>query len=318
MNTCKPKESSMMQIEWHCLTLPYQQLRLHLPKAKERLILSICQYGQLVPIIVIPASEQRWTVIDGYLRLAALKELGYDTVRATAWELDAPTALIHLYNHHKSRPWEAIEEGALLQELVTQHHYSQAQLAKCLGKSDTFVCHRLQLISLLPSFVKEAIYRGNLSTWSASRVLIPFARANEHHARQFMDYLTLNHHSTRELQDFYEHYMRSSLPIRQQMIEQPALFFKSRRSFKPPATSLPEQQWDQTLTRITDLLKSLKPLLQGIFYPRQTQQERCAYESKLHGVQAVLDDLTLSIKEITYDQTTGGTNNTTIKTSGEK
>jgi ParB family transcriptional regulator, chromosome partitioning protein len=316
MNTLKPKKSLIMEIERHCLTLPYQQLRLHLPKAKQRLIVSICQHGLLVPIIVIPASEQQWTVIDGYLRLAALKELGCDTVMATPWELDAPAALIHMYNHNKSRPWEAIEEGALLQELVT-HHYSQAQLAQCLGKSKAFVCQRLQLISMLPSFVKEAIYQGKLSTWSASRVLIPFARANEHHARQLVNYLTLHHHSTRELQDFYEHYMHSSLPVRNQMIEQPQLFFKSQQSLKP-VTSLPEQQWDQTLTRITDLLKSLKPLLRGVFYPRQAQQERCAFEKKLHGVQAVLDDLKLSIKEITHDQTTDGTNNTTIKTSRKK
>ena len=161
----------------------YAHLRQRSPQRQRRLMLSICTYGLLDPIRVIAAAEtvgaaSSWTVIDGYCRINAMRRLGKETIAAKSSGLSADEALLTLYRAHQSRPWEPLEEATLLQDLMTQHQYSQVQLAQRFGKSETWVSHRLQLITELPEFVAKAVYQGMLSHWSASRVLIPFARAN--------------------------------------------------------------------------------------------------------------------------------------------
>jgi len=61
------------------------------------LIASIAEVGQQVPVIAI-AEGERLVLIDGYLRVEALHRLGRDTVRAIAWPVTEPEALVH--HHH--------------------------------------------------------------------------------------------------------------------------------------------------------------------------------------------------------------------------
>jgi ParB/RepB/Spo0J family partition protein len=160
----------------------YEHLRQRTFQSIKRMMLSVCTYGLLTPITVIPAPAMpdmpsRWIVIDGYLRLLAMQQLGKDTIAAQCTTELAEEALITSYRAHQSRPWGPLEEAALLQELITHHHYSQAQCAQKVGKSASWVTYRLQLLAKLPEFVSQAVYQGTLSVWVASRVMIPFARA---------------------------------------------------------------------------------------------------------------------------------------------
>jgi len=54
--------------------------------APQRLLLSpLAESGQRTPIVVVTAKDDnaRYLVIDGYKRIAALRQLGRDTVEAT-------------------------------------------------------------------------------------------------------------------------------------------------------------------------------------------------------------------------------------------
>ena len=313
------------EVEWHCLDMRYQHLRQRSPQTQRRLMLSICTYGLLVPITVIAAAEAvstvpRWTVIDGYMRAQATRTLGKDTIAAQTCGLPADEALLTLYRTHQSRPWEPLEEATLLQELMTHYQYTQAQLAVRFGKSETWVCHRLQLITELPEFVAAAVYQGTVSHWSASRVLIPFARANAHHAKKMIDYLATHRHSSREIQTFYEHYMQSRPKVREQMIAQPALFFKVKAASAVKSAALsrdefPEQIWEQRLMRVIQELNALTVLLPRVFYPEQTPGEREYLEQRLHQAVAAMASLQQSLRRIPHAQTSYGANGTTASSS---
>lgn len=316
-----------VELEWHCLDKRYEHLRQRTPQLLRRMILSICTYGLLTPITVTsaPAAPNiplRWIVIDGYLRIQALHQLGKDTIAAQHTPLPADEALMTLYRTHQSRPWEPLEEAALLQELITHHHYSQSQCAKQLGKSETWVSHRLQLLTDLPGFVMQAVYQGTLSLWVASRVMIPFARANSHHAQKFIEYLATHSHSSRESQTFYEHYMQANRLVREKMIAQPELFFKARAESGQPSQSTtksnflwrnlsPEQQWAQRLSRVIQELNALNPLLPILFYPRQPLDERQDLERYLEQVSIILETLQRDLRRIPYAQKTDGADRTT-------
>lgn len=319
MNTT-PSISLPFEIERHCLELRYESLRIHSLKAKRRLLLSIHEHGLRVPITVIPAEQTtRFIVIDGYLRLAVLRELQQDHVTAHLWSMTAEEALIYSYTQNKARAWDSMEEATLLQELITHHDYTQEKLSKVLAKSRSWVVRRLQLIHELPCYAKEAIYQGVLSSWNAIRVILPLARANESHAKELVQYLSAHNRSTRECRDFYEHYLRSHRLVRQQMISQPELFFKAQRVSTATENLLPEEQFEKKLRQVTHILKAVKPLLPAVFYREQSMAERHDLEKKWRCAEQVVNELKETIEELTrYDTESDKRDTANTSTAGEE
>lgn len=322
MNKITTNTTQTIEVEWHQLELRYQSLRIHTASAIRQLMMSLHSYGLLVPITVIASgvSGCPWIVIDGYLRIAALKALGHDLVTATVWPLDAAEALLDVYKHNKSRTWEAFEEANLLFELSTVHQYSQTKLAQVLGKSEAWICHRLQLITQLPDFVKEAIYQGRLSSWSASRILIPFARANAQHAEQFVGYLSLKSHTSRDIQAFYEHYMRSNKKTREALALNPTSFFKLQELDKLESscryTELPPDYiWDKKCDQILDELSILSSIMPAVFYPGQPAQEQQGLQDKFNRVCTKIDQLTHILEETTHARTPHSQHGETVTAS---
>ena len=78
-----------MQLEFHQLERRWQYLRARRPARQRRLLASLAECGQQTPIVVVAADGQpdRYVVIDGYKRIAALEQLGRDTVEAVAWPM---------------------------------------------------------------------------------------------------------------------------------------------------------------------------------------------------------------------------------------
>lgn len=219
---------SLITVEHHCLQMRYKNLRLHKRSAIEKLTTSIEQHGQLVPAVVVSEAENQWILIDGHLRVKALKRLGKDTVEAEVWQCNTTEALLMVLKNHAARSLEAFEEALLLYELHTQHTLSQNELATRVGRDKSWVCRRLSLLEFLPHSVLQAISKGTISLWIATRVLTPLARANNAHAEKLLTYLLNHFHSTRELHSFYMHYQKSNRPERTKMVDNPELFFKAQ------------------------------------------------------------------------------------------
>lgn len=306
--------SNTFEIEWHQLELRYQSLRINTPSAVRQLMTSLHIYGLLTPIIVTASGihDRPWVVIDGYLRIAALKALNRDDITATAWQIDPHEALLNVYTHNKSRPWDVFEEGNLIQELMTQHQYSKATIATSLGKSESWICRRLQLITQLPCFVKEAIHQGTVSSWTANRVLIPLARANTEHAELLINYLTSKSHTSRELLSFYEHYMRSNKKIRSDLAENPTLFFKLHAQEKLESSNqhtelAPESTWERKCNQICECLNVITSIMPAVFYPGQTAYEQQDLQGKFHSVYTQIDHIHQKMEETIHARTTNST-----------
>ena len=73
-----------MQLEFHQLDRGGEHLRVQHPQQQKRLLASLGTSGQQTPIVVVAVTDQpnRYHVIDGYKRIAALQQLGRDTVEA--------------------------------------------------------------------------------------------------------------------------------------------------------------------------------------------------------------------------------------------
>lgn len=172
-------DKSFCVIEHHCLELGYGHLRVHHRKDLERLTTSMDQYGQLVPIIVIPKEEHQWILMDGYLRVKALKRLGRDTVDAEVWGCSIEDALVMLLKKGTCPTTKILEEALLLQELHKQCGLTQQDLAIRIGHDQSWISRRLSLMEYLPEAVLKGLLGGGISLWVGSRIRVLSAIVRE-------------------------------------------------------------------------------------------------------------------------------------------
>jgi ParB family chromosome partitioning protein len=123
-----------MQLEFHQLDRPCEHLRVYHPERHRRLLASLAESGQQTPIVVVADSE-RFLVIDGYKRLAALRQLGRDTVDAVVWPMSEADALILDRSLRLAEHETALEQGWLLAELERRFDYDLEALARRFDKA---------------------------------------------------------------------------------------------------------------------------------------------------------------------------------------
>ena len=226
-------DSRRLDLDLHRLELRFASSRLVEPRAVARIAHSIERCGQVVPCTVVAASDgtggERLILIDGYRRVAALRRLGRDTASVEQWACDLTDALLGLLARTQNRPFASIEEALLIRELMQGLGLSQHDLARRCGRDVSWVSRRLQLLSGLPDAALTAVRAGTLSSWAASRIVVPLARANAEHADQLLTALADAPLSTRELRCWFEHYQKAFRSARDHMVSRPRLFIDALR-----------------------------------------------------------------------------------------
>jgi ParB/RepB/Spo0J family partition protein len=129
---------------------------------------SIAEHGVLQPLLVCPMNDHEWEVVAGRRRLAASRQAGLDVVPCIIRELsrDERTDAAIAENIHR-RNLSPIEEGLAFAHL-RDSGLKQVEIAKRVGRSQTHVCHLLQLLELPPD-VRADIHSGKLSYTTALR-----------------------------------------------------------------------------------------------------------------------------------------------------
>jgi ParB family chromosome partitioning protein len=107
-----------MQLEFHQLDRRWEHLRVRHARRQRRLLASLAEVDQQTPIVVVAAEGQadRYVVIDGYKRIAALEQLGRDTVEAVVWPMSEAAAVLLDRSLRMSEHETALEVGWLLAE----------------------------------------------------------------------------------------------------------------------------------------------------------------------------------------------------------
>ena len=228
MDTALPQPA---EVDLHRLELRFAEARLLEPRAIETLARSIKQSGQLIACIAVAdADSPRLILVDGYRRVLALRRLGRDTARVESWTCDLAQALLTVLAQAGRRPFAALEEALLVQELVRGQGLSEREVARRSGRDVSWVSRRLELVCGLSDSVLAAVRQGAVSTWAATRILAPLARANSAQATQLLAALAATPLSTRELHLWFRHYLNASSAARERMVAQPRLFIQSLRA----------------------------------------------------------------------------------------
>jgi ParB family transcriptional regulator, chromosome partitioning protein len=228
-------DTRRLDLDLHRLELRFAAFRLIEPRAVERMARSIESGGQIVPCIAVVdpptdlGTNEHLVLIDGYRRVAALRRLGRDTASVECWFCDLAEALLGLLARAQNRTFAPIEEAFLVRELTQGLGLGQNEVARRCGRNASWVTRRLQLLCALPDLALDAVRTGQLSSWAATRIIAPLARANAEHADRLVMALSEAPLSTRELRRWFEHYERASRTTRERLVTHPHLFSQAQR-----------------------------------------------------------------------------------------
>ncbi|MBM3788343.1 MAG: hypothetical protein FJW30_28740 [Acidobacteria bacterium] len=175
-----------MQLEFHQLDRRLENLRVRHPAQQRRLVASLAEACQQTPIVVIE-QQGRYVVIDGHQHVAALAQLGRDTVEAAVWEMSEAEALVLERSMRARQPETALEQGWLLVEMEGRLGCSIEELARRFDRSATWVASRIALVETLPSSVQQLVREGKLAPAMAMRYLASVARINAEHCQRLAE-----------------------------------------------------------------------------------------------------------------------------------
>jgi len=230
-----------MQLEFHQLDRRWERLRARHPARQRRLLASLAEAGQQTPIVVVAAEGQpdRYVVIDGYKRVAALEQLGRDTVEAVVWPMSEAAAVLLDRSLRFSEPESALEVGWLLAELEQRFGYGLEELARRFDRSVSWVGRRLALVEVLPEAVQEQVREGRIPAQVAMKFLAPVARQSLEECQRMAAIFAQRRSQVREAGQMYAAWRKGSRAVRQRLLEAPELFFKTQRQqSQPPHAAL--------------------------------------------------------------------------------
>ena len=298
----RPKANNPVEVDLGSLDLRYAHTRVAKPKLLDMLTTSIERYGQITPVFTIP-EQSRFVLIDGYVRVGAIKRLGRDTIIADVHEIPEQGALFHLLGESGQRQWEAVEQAWIIRDLKERFGCSLRQIARGIGYDASWVTRRLSLIDGLPDEVLKTVCTGHVSTYAATRILVPLARANRDHAEKLVAHLAHSPLSTRELSELFKHYEASNKQIRERMISDPSLFLKVRKSRQDKISvealqQGPEGAWVKDWEIIKSVTRRLTRLLPTVIYPGQDKDDRIRLLRAFRDVRVMMDEIDRKISQI--------------------
>jgi len=303
-----------MQLEFHQLDRRWEHLRVRHPGRQRRLLASLAEAGQQTPIVVVATADQsgRYLVIDGYKRIAALQQLGRDTVDAVLWPMSEAEALLLDRSLRLSEHETALEQGWLLQEMEQRYGYSLDELARRFDRSVSWVSRRLALVELLPEKVQQQVRDGAIPAHVAMKFLVPVARVSLDCCEQMAAAFAQQHCNTRQAGQLYAAWRDGSPKIRARILEQPELFLKTQR----PADSKPVLSPAEELLRDLEMLAAIAQRARRRLAGAAPEMESAQWEEARRQVERARYQLGSLAERIEKEQVQNVNSSSTHRDSG--
>jgi len=214
-----------VDLEFHQLDCRYEGLRVRQPERERRLLASLADHGQQMPIVVVRGACA-YVVVDGHKRVRCLKRLHRDAVAGVVWEMSEPEALIFRQMVHGEGGASALEQGWLLRALNEGHDLRLPDLARRFDRSVSWVSRRLALARELPEAIQERVREGRIVPHAAMKYLVPLARANEADCLRLVEAVQEQKLSTRQMGQLYQAYMSGDEKTRELVVSEPLLVLR--------------------------------------------------------------------------------------------
>lgn len=129
---------------------------------------SIREHGIVQPVVVRPAGKAgHYEIIAGERRWRAAQRAGLTELPVIIRDVDDRAALeLAIIENVQRADLNPVEEALGYQQLMDEHHYTQADLGQVIGKSRSHVANTLRLLKL-PEVIRDMLVSGALSAGHA-------------------------------------------------------------------------------------------------------------------------------------------------------
>jgi ParB family chromosome partitioning protein len=182
----------------------------HLEEIKQ----SFSQDGQWNPIIVRPKGD-KYVIISGHYRYRAALELRWKEIEATLKDLDEINAdFLSLKANLFRENMTEIEEAKTIKKIMNKYELNQADMAKKLNKSPSWVGSRLSLVLRVTKEVQEALKNEIISVEHVNIISRISENSYENWIEKqniFLDLIIKNNWSTKETRKKLKYYLNDTI-----------------------------------------------------------------------------------------------------------
>lgn len=155
---------------------------------------TISEHGLLQPIVVREFEPDHYEIIAGERRFRAMQSLHFEKAPAIVQKMsDEESAAMALIENLQREGLSPIEEAEAYTDLMKLNAMTQQDLAKQLGKSQSFVANKLRLLKLSDS-VQAAIMNKELSERHGRELL----KLDDYHQQLLLHEILANHLTVKE------------------------------------------------------------------------------------------------------------------------
>lgn len=150
---------------------PYQPRKQFNKISLEELCESIKQYGVIQPINVRKLSSNMYELVAGERRLRAATMAGLKEIPAIIISInDNDSAVMALIENLQREDLSYMEEAEGYSNLISEHGFTQEELAAKIGKSQSTIANKIRLLKL-PPLVKKILADNSLTERHARALL---------------------------------------------------------------------------------------------------------------------------------------------------
>lgn len=199
-----------------------------------------------LPLRVVPVADHKYEVLDGFKRLAAWKQEGYQQIPVVIENAGSPEdhkALL-LAANAPLRTLTPADEAEVVASLKEEDGLSESQIARTLFKSKTWVARRLDLQAHLGPTAKESLKCGHLGP-SAGHALCALSNADQ---RAVLEAAKTHALTGKESMALFSAFRVADAPDRKILLKDP----KGQLSPEPSPT---QSEWVTTVERQLEIIR---------------------------------------------------------------
>jgi len=168
----------MENVELASIDLRYETYRIRNKMDEARLFDSIAQRGIENPLEGVDTAEGR-VLLNGFKRYRCAKKLMVDCVPYVSMGKDEVLGIVDLLRSSNDRTLVILEQARFIDELLSTHHMSLAEVAQRLSRSKSWVSMRQGILKEMTEAVQQRLLGGTFPVYSYLYTLRPFMRMNK-------------------------------------------------------------------------------------------------------------------------------------------
>jgi hypothetical protein len=165
-------------VELASFDLRYETYRIRNKRDETRLFESIAQRGIEKPLEGVDTAQGRF-LLNGFKRYRCAKKLMVDCVPYVSMGKDEVLGIVDLLRSSNDRSLVILEQARFIDDLLSTHHMSLAEVAERLSRSKSWVSMRQGLMREMTEAVQQRLLDGTFPVYSYMSTLRPFMRMNK-------------------------------------------------------------------------------------------------------------------------------------------